>query len=167
MDGCCLTVARILPDGFTCALSSETLRCTRAGTYRLGTQVNLERALRLSDRLGGHFVMGHVDQSAYLQKKRIEAEFWELDFGGVNHENMAYLAPKGSVAVQGVSLTINEIAPEGFRVMLIPHTLQKTNLSDLKEGDRINLEFDWMTKVLVREARARLDLREPDSLEKD
>ncbi len=150
VDGVCLTVAALTDDCFRCDLSPETLSCTAFAAYSVGQLVNLERALRLQDRLGGHMVSGHVDQTAKLYSQQMHDEYLALHFTGITSFNKNYLIPKGSVSVNGVSLTINAIEQDGFSVMLIPHTQQVTNLKQLKIGDRVNMEYDQMTKTIVR-----------------
>lgn len=149
VDGCCLTVIEPQQGNFFVDLSPETMALTTARNYRSGTKVNLERALRLEDRLGGHCVTGHIDQCAEIFSIRSQQEFVILQVTGIDANNLVYLPKKGSVAVNGVSLTINNVFPNGFDVTLIPHTLQRTNLSELREGDKINLEYDTMTRVVV------------------
>ena len=107
-----------------------------------GDVVNVERSLTLQDRLGGHFVMGHVDTVATVSGLEDTEEFRNLQFGGLSVEDMKYIFKKGSVSVNGVSLTINERHTDGFSVMLIPHTLERTNLDGLKPGAKVNIEFD-------------------------
>ena len=151
VDGCCLTVtSEPSPGVFSCDISPETVRLTRASHWKEGTAVNLERALRLSDRLGGHIVTGHVDQFGVLVSMKPVSEYVRLEVSGITPEYKRYVTKKGSISVNGVSLTVNEVMGDSFSVMLIPHTLEKTNLKELKEGDRVNLEFDWMAKLVVK-----------------
>jgi riboflavin synthase len=153
VDGACLTVITQTPEGFWCDLSEETLRLTRAGSYGPGQRVNLERALRLGDRLGGHIVTGHVDRTVTVESRREVDGFIEFRFGSFAPGELGYLVPKGSVALNGVSLTLNEVTASQIAVMLIPHTLEITNLSGLRVGDRVNVEFDWMTKLILNDVR--------------
>ncbi len=153
VDGACLTAVSPEPGHFFCDLSPETLEVTAAASYERGSKVNLERALRLGDRLGGHWVSGHVDAVAKVCEAQPFTEFWKIGFKGLPPEQMKHVIKKGSISVQGVSLTINEVVPDGFEVMLIPHTLSLTNLSELKPGKRANIEFDWMVKVVLNEAQ--------------
>jgi riboflavin synthase len=157
VDGACLTVTAIDGDRFTCELSSETLARTVAGSYVPRVAVNLERALRLGDRLGGHWVTGHVDAVGRVHTLSRRGDFIALRIDGVRSENQIYLIEKGSIAVNGVSLTLNQVHPGGFEVMLIPHTADNTNLAGLRDGSQVNLEYDWMTKVIVMAARERRD----------
>ena len=160
VDGACLTVTSTTPTGFWCDLSEETLRLTRAPSYQTGSRVNLERALRMGDRLGGHIVTGHVDKTARVLSREEQGGFIVFRFGPFGPEDRGYLVPKGSLGINGVSLTLNEVAAGEVAVTLIPHTLEITNLSELKSGDRVNIEFDWMTKLIlndVRQTRALLE----------
>lgn len=153
VDGACLTVTDTTPDGFWCDLSEETLRLTRAGTYHPGYRVNLERALRMGDRLGGHIVSGHVDRTVTVKSRRETGGFVEFRFMGFAPSERGYLVPKGSVALNGVSLTLNEVEAGEIAVMVIPHTLEITNMSRLQPGDTVNVEFDWMTKLILNDVR--------------
>lgn len=150
VDGICLTVTQINTNNFQCDISPETLQRTTATSFAINKRVNLERALRLSDRLGGHFVMGHVDECGHLLSKQIHQEFIELRFQ-CSTTAQRYLIDKGSIAVNGVSLTLNQIHTDGFSVMCIPHTLALTNLADLVIQETVNLEYDWMAKLLVKQ----------------
>ncbi len=162
VDGACLTVTGITAEGFWCDLSEETLRLTTSGGYGPGTRVNLERALRMGDRLGGHLVSGHVDRTVGVVSRTDREGFVEFRFGPFGAAEVGYLVPKGSITLNGVSLTLNEVKAGEVAVMLIPHTLEITNLSRLKAGDSVNVEFDWMTKVIlndVRQTRALLEIQ--------
>lgn len=152
IDGVCLTVVEHQPQIFRCDISSETCRLTTAKDYQPGSTVNIERALKASDRMGGHFVTGHVDQLAYVVAQQPEGEFTAMRFGGIAKPlARKFFIRKGCVAVNGVSVTINEVHDDGFSVMLIPHTLEKTNLKNLKLQDAVNLEFDWMVKIVSQQ----------------
>ena len=148
--GCCLTVVAVERDRLCFDVSAETLACT-TGLDRTG-RVNLEPALRLSDRLGGHLVSGHVDGIGSV----IRAEVVGADNGSRLLEIEApvallrFIAPKGSVAVDGVSLTVNTVAPGHFAVNLIPHTLMVTTLRELTRGARVNLEVDLVARYVAR-----------------
>ncbi|WP_100622788.1 riboflavin synthase [Candidatus Coxiella mudrowiae] len=153
VDGVCVTVVEAKLNGFLCELSSETLARTSARFYKIGDRVNLERALRLMDRMGGHFVTGHVDQTIILTSKEEETKFARMVFNGISEESQLYMIKKGSVAINGVSLTINHVMKDVFFVMLIPHTLEKTNLKDLVIGREVNVEFDLIAKITVQTTR--------------
>lgn len=154
VDGVCLTVAELAEGTFSAALSLETLNCTTG--FSVGQAVNLERALKLSDRLGGHFVTGHVDGVAEVIAVSDLGENRVLTLR-VARMLSAYLARKGSVAVNGVSLTVNEVGAETFTVNLIPHTLKATALDSLRRGSRANIEVDLIARYL--EALAQRSLR--------
>jgi riboflavin synthase len=157
VNGTCLTVTSFDPKSFTVDVSPETMRLTNLGTLAKGVKVNLERALRLSDRIGGHIVTGHVDQTARLEKTEQAGEYLGMTFSGVSAEFFPNVIKKGSICVNGVSLTLNAVHPTDgtFEVMLIPHTLERTNLQDLRVHSIVNLEFDWMTKVILSAVKER------------
>ena len=156
VDGACLTVVQPEPGSFGCELSEETLDRTIAGSYEVGTLVNLERALTLQDRLGGHSVSGHIDSTATVSAIEPQGDFVKINFYGLTTEQASYVLEKGSIAVLGTSLTINSREANGFSVTLIPHTLERTTLKSLKVGSRVNLEFDWMMKVICRQVEENL-----------
>jgi len=148
-SGVCLTVIGVALGEFSVQASAETLACTTIGEWGEGTPVNLERSLRVGDELGGHLVAGHVDAVARVVERRPEAE--SIRFGFEIPEPLApFLAPKGSVAVDGVSLTVNEVSPAGFSVNIIPHTLTCTNLGTAALGQRMNLEIDLIARYVSR-----------------
>jgi riboflavin synthase len=130
-------------------VSPETLRRTNLGELGPGDAVNLERALRPMDRLGGHFVLGHVDAAGHVTGRRTEGEFQVLTVS-VSPELGRYLVEKGSVAVDGVSLTVSALVPDGFCVAVIPHTLERTTLASLSLGRRVNVEVDVLGKYVER-----------------
>ena len=147
VNGCCLTVveAETGGDTFVVQAGPETLVRTNLGDKKPGDVVNLERALRVGDRLGGHFVQGHVDATAALRERRPDGE-WEFLAFNLDPEWDPLMVAKGSIAVDGVSLTLVDVAPGGFSVMLIPHTLAATTLGTLRPGDRVNIELDMLAK---------------------
>lgn len=149
VDGACLTVTAVQEGSFTVDVSFETLTKTTLGAAAPGRKVHLERALRLSDRLGGHLVSGHVDGVATLRSIRPRGEFRELVIDAPS-ACMHQVAPKGSVALDGVSLTVNEISGDSLRVAVIPHTLSETTLEAWRPGRKINLETDLVAKYLDR-----------------
>jgi riboflavin synthase len=152
-SGPCLTVVergrRDARAFFAVDVAAETLRVTTAGSWQRGTRLNLERSLRLGDELGGHLVSGHVDGIAELVTRE--------DLPGMAHLMLrvpaalsAFIAPKGSVALDGVSLTVNEVADNEFSVLIIPHTLEVTTFGVLQAGSRLNLEADQMARYAAR-----------------
>ena len=156
VDGICITVVKRRSNEFSCELSPETLSCTKVRGYEIGSRVNLERALQLTERLSGHFVSGHVCQTALVASQEKHVSFIKISFKNYSSEPWEYLLPKGSVAVNGVSLTVNSVFADYFSVILIPHTLEGTNLSDLREGQLVNIEFDLITKIIVQKTREAL-----------
>jgi riboflavin synthase len=157
-SGICLTVTGAKPDGAHSILSvdaaAETLRVTTAGDWKPGSRINLERALKMGDELGGHLVSGHVDGIAILAKREDLTDSARMTFHAPQ-SLMRFIAPKGSVALDGVSLTVNEVAGDTFSVVIIPHTLKVTTLGELRTGARINLEVDQMARYAARLAEAR------------
>ncbi len=148
-DGVCLTVIKKTKDSFRVELMPETLKMTKFRNSKIGGLVNLEPALRIGGRLDGHFVMGHIDGTGVVGKIINEAGFKNLIIKAPK-KLIKYLAYKGSVAVNGVSLTISGSGKDWFKVSLITHTLENTNLSKLKKGDEINIEIDMMARYLER-----------------
>lgn len=149
VDGVCLTVINPQISYFECELSPETLSLTTFAFIKIGSYVNLERSLTLTDTLGGHFVYGHVDKKIWVKKVNRYEAFQEIIFAGIEQNERAYIVKKGSIAINGVSLTINQVFEDGFSVMMIPHTLEKTNLGFLAEGDAVNIEFDHLVRIIV------------------
>jgi riboflavin synthase len=149
VSGACLTMLDPDASGFTADVSRETLKLTGLGRIQIGQAVNLELALSLQDRLGGHLVSGHVDGRAQLISRREDARAERFEFGAP--ESLAkYIARKGSVCIDGVSLTVNEVDGTRFAVCLIPHTLEVTTLGSLEPGDEVNLEVDLIARYLER-----------------
>ena len=174
VNGCCLTVAAMHGSTFTADLMAETLTRTTLGSQAPGDPVNLERALRATDRLGGHIVQGHVDATAEVLD-RSHGEHWDLLRVGLPREIARYVAVKGSVALDGVSLTVVDVedaqhdAPDAsptpgagasLSVGLIPETLRRTTLGTRRPGERVNLEVDVMAKYAERLLGARLSEEE-------
>jgi riboflavin synthase len=149
VDGACLTVTAVKGDGFTSDLSAETLDRTTLGRLRAGSRVNLERPLRLGDRLGGHLVTGHVDAIGEIAGRTLQGdgEFWRFRFP---QDLAPLLVMKGSIAVDGISLTVAELSRDTFGVALIPHTLHHTALGGKGVGDPVNLEADLLGKHVAR-----------------
>ncbi len=148
VNGVCLTATAIDGDNFTVEVSRETLDCT-VGLDVVGATVNLEKALRLSDRLGRHLVSGHVDGVGEVIAFDDLGESWKLVIRAP--QNLAkFIAIKGSITINGVSLTINQVGGSEFALNLIPHTLQMTNLKNLSAGSRVNLEVDMIARYVER-----------------
>jgi riboflavin synthase len=154
VSGVCLTVTEMTDHRVTVELSPETLSRTTLGGLRKGGEVNLEPSLRMGDPLGGHLVQGHVDGTAEVVDRRDLAGHRELAFS-IPPQLAPFLVEKGSVTVDGVSLTVSALGPDRFEVALIPHTLEVTTLSDLRPGDRVNLEVDVIGKYVARMLAAR------------
>jgi riboflavin synthase len=148
-SGPCLTVIAVEPGAFTVEASAETLARTTLGDWTEGTPINLERALRLGDELGGHLVSGHVDGVARLVERRPEGESIRFTIEAPA-ELARYIAPKGSVALDGISLTINEVEGERFGVNIIPYTLAHTSLGEARPGQRLNFEIDTIARYVAR-----------------
>lgn len=154
VDGCCLTVTAITKQGCTFDVVEETLRVTTLGALVAGDSVNIERSLRLGDRIDGHLVQGHVDTTASIAARRNIADgACEISFA-LAAPFARYLVAKGSVAVDGVSLTVKEILPQGFSVAVIPHTAQMTTLGTKPIGSHVNIEVDSLAKYIERLAAA-------------
>jgi len=151
IDGVCLTVTEPSGGAFRCDLSPETLAKTTAGTWQQNHSINLERALKFSDRLGGHIVTGHVDTTLQVSTVKSHDEYTEICFTGLTSEQKALVVEKGSIAINGASLTINEVNDDNFNVMLIPHTLAITNLSELNNADKVNIEFDYLARIVAKQ----------------
>lgn len=149
VQGCCLTATELQGRAFTADVSRETLNLTTLGQFRTGTTVNLEPSLKAGDSLGGHLVSGHVDGVATVTSISGDARSQRLKFA-VPHELARYIARKGSVAIDGVSLTVNEVEGDVFGVNLIPHTQTVTTLGRLTVGARVNLEIDQVARYVER-----------------
>ena len=152
-NGCCLTVVTIDGDTFAFEAGPETLARTNLGELTPGSHVNLERSLRAGDRLGGHFVTGHIDCVGTLDERQ-DDEDWSTLWFRFPPEYAKFMASKGSIAVDGVSLTLVDIEPDRFSVALIPHTLSVTTLGSLSIGDRVNLETDLLAKYVGEQVKA-------------
>jgi len=153
VNGVCLTVVAHSGDSFTVDVSGETLNCTE-GLDAIGAPVNLEKALRLADRLGGHLVSGHVDGVGEVVEFTDLGESWKLVVRAPQ-ALAGYIAVKGSITINGVSLTVNQVNGSEFSVNLIPHTLLMTNLKNLRAGSRINLEVDMIARYVERMMQAK------------
>jgi riboflavin synthase len=148
-SGACLTVIAVEEGAFTVQASAETLARTTIGGWTKGRAINLEQSLRLGDEMGGHLVSGHVDGLATIVERRLEAESVRFTFTAPA-SLMPFVAPKGSVALDGVSLTVNEVAGTRFGVNIIPHTLAHTNFGEAQPGQQMNLEIDTIARYVAR-----------------
>ncbi|MBR0649925.1 riboflavin synthase [Roseomonas terrae] len=148
-SGVCLTVVHLAADAFSVDCSAETVAMTTVGTWTPGTRVNLERALRLGDELGGHLVAGHVDGAAEVLSATPENASVRWRFR-IPAALAPFVATKGSVTIDGVSLTVNEVDGEVFGVNIIPHTTTVTTFGTLQPGDKVNVEVDMMTRYVAR-----------------
>jgi riboflavin synthase len=158
-SGVCLTVVAVEPGAFSAQASAETLACSTLGEWRQGTAVNLERALRVGDELGGHIVSGHVDGVATILARRPEGESVRFVIAAPA-ALMPFIAPKGSVALDGVSLTVNEVEGDRFGVNIIPHTLAHTGFGEARPGQRMNIEIDPLARYVARLIGARPEIAE-------
>ena len=149
VNGACLTVVSFQGTTFTADVSVETLNRTTLGSLKPGARLNLERALRLGDRLGGHLVSGHVDGLGTVRQRQMDGRSWRFFFV-VPEELGRYIVEKGSVAINGISLTVNGSSADEFDVNIVPHTFQETNIGDLKPGDKVNIETDIIGKYVER-----------------
>jgi len=153
-DGCCLTVIEVKPTGegggeFSVDVSNETLSCTTLGGWAVGRRINLERALTLRDELGGHMVSGHVDAVAKILSRSEDGDSvrFELD---CPRELAQFVAEKGSVALDGISLTVNDVNDTQFGINMVPHTLQHTSWGEKQAGDPVNMEVDLLARYVAR-----------------
>lgn len=149
VNGVCLTITAVRPREFDADLSGETLACTMLGRLRPGARVNLEPALRLSERLGGHLVSGHVDGTGRITARASDARSVRFDIAAPDRL-ARFICPKGSICVDGVSLTINVVDGSTFSVNIIPHTLEQTVFSGYAPGSEVNLEIDLIARYLER-----------------
>jgi riboflavin synthase len=152
VNGCCLTVVAVEDDRLSFQAGDETLSRTNLGDLTAGSTVNLERSLRAGDLLGGHFVMGHIDAVGTVDARRDDGDWCTMWFRAPAAQ-LQQMASKGSVAVNGVSLTLVEVENERFSVALIPHTLAMTTLGRQKPGDRVNIETDVLSKYVQRQLK--------------
>lgn len=149
VDGVCLTVTAVLPGGFAAQAVAETLVRTTLGSFFPGRAVNLERALRAQDRLGGHIVQGHVDGVAEVADVTVRGQGKVMAVAVPEHGRWL-LVPKGSVAIDGVSLTVAHLEDKVMEIWLVPHTLARTTLGQKKPGDMVNIEVDILAKYAAR-----------------
>lgn len=154
LNGCCLTAVSVAGNVVGFQAGEETLSKTSLGTLVVDSPVNLERSLRVGDRMGGHFVTGHVDGLGTIRRIENQGD-WAYYYFDVPEALRSQLVNKGSVAVDGISLTVVEVDSTGFSVALIPHTLQATTLGERSVGDRVNLETDVLAKYVARQLEFR------------
>ena len=154
INGCCLTVVEVEGDVMAFEAGPETLARTNLGDLNVGSRVNLERALKVGDRMGGHFVSGHIDATGTLLERDDQGQ-WSFFWFQIPRPMSLQMASKGSIAVDGVSLTIVDSEPERFSVALIPYTLAVTTLGPLEAGGKVNLETDILAKYVQRLVEAR------------
>lgn len=148
-NGVCLTVTALKPGTFRADVSGETVSKTLFGSYKTGQRINLEKALLPTTRLGGHLVSGHVDAVASIEKIVQTGNSWQV-YVAAPQELQRYLAHKGSVTIDGISLTVNELTPGGFRLTIVPHTAAQTTIGQFKAGTKVHLEVDLIARYLER-----------------
>lgn len=148
-SGVCLTVVEFAEDWFSCDVSGETSSCTTLGDWKSGSAVNLERSLKVGDELGGHLVLGHVDGVARIVERQADGSSIRFSFDAP-HDLARFIAPKGAAALDGVSLTINEVDRDRFGVNIIPHTAEQTTFGAAQPGDHVNLEVDMLARYVAR-----------------
>lgn len=149
IDGVCQTVTALSSSSFSAQVSSETLDVTTFSRLKRGSKVNLERALTLSARLGGHIVSGHVDGLGKIKQIQKLSDFYNIKFE-IEKDLTKYIAKKGSITINGISLTIADIVSNEFNIAIIPHTYENTNLKQLKSGDFVNIEVDILAKYVEK-----------------
>jgi riboflavin synthase len=158
VNGVCLTVLPIAEEGhLQFDVSPETLKLTNLGELTVDAPVNLERAMLAGNRFGGHYVTGHVDTTAVLNSIQPMGEYIQIDIGGFKVSDMRYLLAKGSIALDGVSLTINQVNHQSIQIMLVPHTLLHTAFGKAELGRRLNVEFDYIARIVAHQLGSQLD----------
>jgi riboflavin synthase len=156
VNGVCLTVVHMTPQEFSADVAVETLKVTNLGDLKNGAKVNLERALQLSARIGGHLVSGHVDAVGRIREKREEGNGWRIFIDGPDSV-LRYVIKKGSIAIDGISLTVADVDQSGFSIAMIPHTAKLTTLGFKSAGDHVNLEADIIGKYVERLLSGRVE----------
>ena len=147
INGVCLTATSLNKDSFSVDVSTETSKCTNIGELEVEDVVNIEQSLKIGDSIDGHFVFGHVDEVSTVQNIEVLDQTKIIHFS-LSQEGMRFVVKKGSIAIDGVSLTVNEVSNSGFQVMIIPHTLEKTSFNDFKKGTRANIEYDMLARYV-------------------
>ena len=153
VDGVCLTAIPLDKEIVQFDVSVETLSKTYFNELQVNQDVNLERALKSNSRMGGHYVTGHVDMTAQVIDFEQCDKYVKLTIGRFTNHQMMYLMPKGSITVNGVSLTINDVLSDKIELMLVPHTLSNTTFERLQSGSLVNIEFDYMTRVVAHQLK--------------
>ena len=151
-DGVCLTLIRIKKKSFLFYLSKETLKRSNFKKAKIDNVLNIEKSIKFGSKISGHFVQGHVDTTALVKKISIIDKSWVIDLR-INSKYSKFLIEKGSISVNGVSLTVSKITRTGFQITIIPHTLKLTNLIKLKKGSLVNIEFDLFGKYLLNASK--------------
>ena len=146
-DGTCLTLTKIKRQKLFFFLSQETLNKTNFKNYKIGDQINLEKSLKHGQNISGHYLFGHVDCTGTIKNINIKDKTWFINIK-TSTNFKKYLIEKGSIGINGVSLTISKLNKDGFQIVIIPHTLKLTNLNNLKKLNRVNIEFDMLAKYL-------------------
>ncbi len=146
-DGVCLTLIRIKKKSFLFYLSKETLKRSNFKNAKVGKRINIEKSLHHGKKISGHYVQGHVDTTSIVKNIKIIDRSWNVVFG-LEKKYKKFIVEKGSISINGVSLTISKIRANSFQITIIPHTLKLTNLINLKRGDKVNVEFDMVGKYL-------------------
>ena len=164
VNGVCLTLVPKSNDRLIFDVSPETLALTNLGELNIGSKVNLERAMSATARFGGHYVSGHIDTTACLKAKKTIGDYVEMTIADFAKPASMYLLPKGSICLDGVSLTINEVNTDEIKLMLIPHTLAQTTLGQLEVGQRLNVEFDYLTRIVAHQLKIAGQLNEVETI---
>ena len=151
INGVCLTLLQDNNSQLAFDVSPETLNITTLGELSVEDYVNIERAMSATSRFGGHYVSGHVDTKAKMQKINAIDDYLEITIGEFLIEAKNYLLPKGSITLNGVSLTINEVVDDCIKIMLVTHTLDVTTFKSIKEGEWLNVEFDYLTRIVAHQ----------------
>ena len=157
-DGVCLTIFNILKSNsefiFSVNIGEETYKRSNLSNWKKGNKINLEKSLRVGDEISGHFVYGHIDTTAYLKKIYSFPNSWEFEFSLAevkkSSDLIKFIVEKGSISINGISLTVSSVINDFFKVSIIPHTFQNTNLSILKINDKVNIEFDPFARYLIK-----------------
>ena len=147
INGVCVTATSLDEDSFAVDVSTETLKCTNIGELEINDLVNIEQSLKIGDSIDGHFVFGHVDEVSEVQNIE-ELDETKILYFTLSDEGMKFVVKKGSITINGVSLTVNAVSNNGFEVMIIPHTLEKTTFSEFEKGTRANIEYDMLARYV-------------------